>query len=98
MRGNNAVLNFSVQRVKESLQEIQYDCRKGSSPALALKERRYNQRKMSSKGVKNKAGKQDQSEGPSVLVVQDLGVEYLEQLLSISDQSTSTSSYFKSTF
>ncbi|KEH42544.1 ethylene-responsive transcription factor 1B [Medicago truncatula] len=46
MRGYDAVLNFSVQRVKESLQAIQYDCREGSSPALALKERHYEQRKM----------------------------------------------------
>ncbi|KEH42541.1 putative transcription factor AP2-EREBP family [Medicago truncatula] len=93
MRGYDAVLNFSVQRVKESLQEIQYDCREGSSPALALKERHYEQRKMLSKGVKNKAGKQDESEGSSVLVLEDLGVEYLEQLLSISDnQSTSSNS------
>ncbi|CAJ2627665.1 unnamed protein product [Trifolium pratense] len=38
MRGNNAVINFPVQRVKESLQEIQYKCIKGSSPALALRE------------------------------------------------------------
>ncbi|GAU51622.1 hypothetical protein TSUD_414490 [Trifolium subterraneum] len=102
MRGNNAVINFSVQKVKESLQEIQYDCRKGSSPALALKERHYNQRKLTSKGLKNnKAGKQDQSDGSSsssstsVLVLEDLGVEYLEELLSISDhESTSTTSYF----
>ncbi|XP_058782903.1 ethylene-responsive transcription factor 1B-like [Vicia villosa] len=104
MRGDSALLNFSVQRVKESLQEIQYDCRKGSSPALALKERHYNQRKLSSKGVKsnNKSGKQDQSEesssssSSSVLVLEDLGVEYLEQLLTMSDQSTSNNSYFKS--
>jgi ethylene-responsive transcription factor 1 len=27
MRGNNVAVNFSVQRVKGSLQEIQYDCR-----------------------------------------------------------------------
>ncbi|KAI5394930.1 hypothetical protein KIW84_061517, partial [Lathyrus oleraceus] len=104
MRGNNAVINFSVQRVKESLQEIQYDCRKGSSPALALKERHYNQRKLSSKGVKNnnKSEKQDLSEesssSSSVLVLEDLGVEYLEQLLTMSDHpSTSNNSYFKST-
>ncbi|WJX18438.1 hypothetical protein P8452_08234 [Trifolium repens] len=99
MRGNNAVINFSVQRVKESLQEIQYDCRKGSSPALALKEKHYEQRKLSSKSTKNnKAEKlQESAEGSSssVLVLQDLGVEYLEQLLSISDhESTSTSNYF----
>ncbi|XP_058782918.1 ethylene-response factor C3-like [Vicia villosa] len=111
MRGDNALLNFSVQRVKESLQEIQYDCSKGCSPALALKERHYNQRKLSSKGVKNnnKAGKQDQSEessssssssssSASVLVLEDLGVEYLEQLLSISDNPSTSNdnSYFKS--
>ncbi|KEH42537.1 putative transcription factor AP2-EREBP family [Medicago truncatula] len=94
MRGNNAVLNFSVQRVKESLQEIQYDCRKGSSPALALKERHYEQRKLLSKGVKNnKAGRQDESEGSSVLVLEDLGVEYLEQLLTISDNQTTSNFY-----
>ncbi|GAU44253.1 hypothetical protein TSUD_399990 [Trifolium subterraneum] len=103
MRGNNAVLNFPVQRVKESLQEIQYDCKKGSSPALALKERHYEQRKLSSKSTKNnnKAEKQESAEGSSssVLVLEDLGAEYLEQLLSMSDtgnQNTSTSSFFKS--
>ncbi|WJX11980.1 hypothetical protein P8452_02525 [Trifolium repens] len=97
MRGNNAVINFPVKRVKESLQEIQYKCRKGSSPALALKERHYEQRKLSSKATKNnKAGKLQEpaevSSSSCVLVLEDLGVEYLEQLLSVSDQSTSTSS------
>ncbi|KEH42543.1 putative transcription factor AP2-EREBP family [Medicago truncatula] len=98
MRGNNAFLNFSFESVKESLQEIQYDCRKGSSPALALKERHYNQRKLrsSSKSKKGKAGKfQESAEGSSsVLVLEDLGVEYLEQLLSMSDnQSTSLTNF-----
>jgi ethylene-responsive transcription factor 1 len=102
MRGNNAVINFSVQRVKESLQEIQYKCRKGSSPALALKERHYEQRKLSSKSTKNnKAEKlQESSSSSSVLVLEDLGAEYLEQLLSMSDtdnqSTTSSSSHFKS--
>ncbi|XP_058782977.1 ethylene-response factor C3-like [Vicia villosa] len=104
MRGDNAPLNFSVQRVKESLQEMQYDCRKGCSPALALKERHYNQRKLSSKGVKNnnKSGKQDQSEesssssssSSSVLVLEDLGVEYLEQLLTMSDNPSTNFTNF----
>jgi ethylene-responsive transcription factor 1 len=101
MRGNSAVINFPVQRVKESLQEIQYDCRKGSSPALALKERHYEQRKLSSKSTKNnKAEKlQESAEGSSsssnVLVLEDLGAEYLEQLLAMSDnQTTSSNSYF----
>ncbi|KAK4281274.1 hypothetical protein QN277_012792 [Acacia crassicarpa] len=84
MRGNNSVLNFPVQKVKESLQHIMYGCRKGCSPALALKEKHYIQRKLSSKAKKGKA-KQQSSE---VVVLEDLGVDYLEQLLTISDQTT----------
>ncbi|XP_045802880.1 ethylene-responsive transcription factor 1B-like [Trifolium pratense] len=92
MRGNNALINFSVQRVKESLQEIQYDCRKGSSPALALKERHYQQRMLSSKVRKNnKAGKSEEGSSSSVLVFEDLGAEYLEQLLAMSDNQTTSS-------
>ncbi|OIW21770.1 hypothetical protein TanjilG_10669 [Lupinus angustifolius] len=98
MRGKNAVLNFSVKRVKESLQEIQlYDySSKGCSPALALKERHRIQRKLSSKAKSSNEkckGKKHLSEAPSVMEVEDLGVEYLEHLLTISDQSASPS-YF----
>ncbi|KAH1136578.1 hypothetical protein GLYMA_10G036300v4 [Glycine max] len=91
MRGQSAVLNFPVKRVKESLQEIQYSCffNGSSSPALALKERHCIQRKLSSKGKKCK-GKETSE---SVVVLEDLGVDYLEQLLSLSDQSESPS-YF----
>ncbi|XP_028790552.1 ethylene-responsive transcription factor 1B-like [Neltuma alba] len=84
MRGHNAVLNFPVEKVKESLQHIKYGCPKGCSPALALKERHYIQRKLSSRAKKDKAKQQSE-----VVVLEDLGVEYLEQLLSISDQTTS---------
>ncbi|KAJ1417483.1 DNA-binding domain superfamily [Sesbania bispinosa] len=99
MRGHNAVLNFPVKRVKESLQQIQYDCSTNScSPALALKERHCIQRKLSSSKAKKGKGKLQVSEAPrpNVLVLEDLGVEYLEQLLTISDQTaTTSSSYFK---
>ncbi|KAK7393408.1 hypothetical protein VNO78_21963 [Psophocarpus tetragonolobus] len=47
MRGHSAILNFPVKTVKESLQEIQYSCTNGSSPALALKERNCIKRKWS---------------------------------------------------
>ncbi|KAK7393409.1 hypothetical protein VNO78_21964 [Psophocarpus tetragonolobus] len=98
MRGHNAILNFPVKRVKESLQQIQYSCSNGSSPALALKERHCLQRKLSSKGKKCK-GKKTSSEAATqgVVVFEDLGVDYLDHLLSISDQSVSSSpscSYF----
>ncbi|KAJ1397823.1 DNA-binding domain superfamily [Sesbania bispinosa] len=97
MRGHNAVLNFPVKMVKESLQQIQYDCSTNScSPALALKERHCIQRKLSSSKAKKGKGKLQESEASSVIVLEDLGVEYLEQLLTISDQTaTTSSSYFK---
>ncbi|KOM35218.1 hypothetical protein LR48_Vigan02g136800 [Vigna angularis] len=87
MRGHNAVLNFPVKRVKESLQEIQYTCFSGSSPALALKERHCILRKVSSQAKKCKGKHPSEDPTPSLLVLEDLGVEYLEHLLSISDQS-----------
>ncbi|MED6125395.1 hypothetical protein PIB30_068181 [Stylosanthes scabra] len=89
MRGYNAVLNFPVQRVKESLQGIEYGCgnnSKGYSPALALKERNYMRRKMSPPS-KGKGKSEESSSSSSVMVLEDLGVEYLEQLLSISDNN-----------
>ncbi|XP_020211640.1 ethylene-responsive transcription factor 1B [Cajanus cajan] len=89
MRGSSAVLNFPVKRVKESLQEMNYSgCRKGCSPALELKARHNMRRKLSSKAKKSK-GKQELEES-SVVVLEDLGAEYLEALLSISDQSASS--------
>ncbi|XP_057425530.1 ethylene-responsive transcription factor 1B-like [Lotus japonicus] len=90
MRGSNAVLNFSVEKVKESLQEMEYDCDKGCSPALALKELNCTKRKLSSKAQLSQ-GVKESAEPQNVLVLQDLGVEYLEQLLDISDQTASPS-------
>ncbi|KAK7393405.1 hypothetical protein VNO78_21960 [Psophocarpus tetragonolobus] len=87
MRGHNAVLNFSVKRVKDSLQEIQYGCLKGCSPALALKERHCMRRKLLSKARKCRKKQESKAATPSVVVLEDLGVEYLEQLLTISDQT-----------
>ncbi|KAG5130059.1 hypothetical protein JHK84_036456 [Glycine max] len=86
MRGHNAVLNFPIKRVKDSLQEIQYSCCNGSSPALALKERHCIQRKFSSKAKKCKGKGTSEDPTQSVVVLEDLGVDYLEQLLSVSDQ------------
>lgn len=91
MRGPSTVLNFPVERVRESLQEIKYGCRKGGSPALALKERHCMERRlMSSKGrPRNKAKQNHKSEAEnSVLVLEDLGVEYLEQLLTLTMSHT----------
>ncbi|XP_015948748.1 ethylene-responsive transcription factor 1B-like [Arachis duranensis] len=105
MRGYNTVLNFPVQKVKDSLQGIEYSCgnnnNKGYSPALALKERNYMRRKLSSskendttqnakckgKSEESSTSSSSSSSSSSVMVLEDLGVEYLEQLLSISDNN-----------
>ncbi|KAM6565147.1 hypothetical protein CsatB_025145 [Cannabis sativa] len=99
MRGEAAVLNFPIERVQKSLQEIRfYDFNFGRSPAEALKERHYNMRRKVSKTTqkknkiiiknKNKSSDHDMQQ----LVFEDLGPEYLEQLLESSSLSTSSSS------
>ncbi|KAK2651707.1 hypothetical protein Ddye_011563 [Dipteronia dyeriana] len=98
MRGSLAVLNFPVHLVKESLQEIKYPCHEyGCSPALALKKRHIlskKSRRRSSDTEKSRVQKDNQmmvSSG-NVLVFEDLGAEYLEQLLnSCTAEKSSTS-------
>ncbi|KAL7124085.1 hypothetical protein ABFS83_14G025300 [Erythranthe nasuta] len=79
MRGQAAVLNFPVERVRESLREMR-DCIKeeeeGCSPVMALK-RKHSMRRRSSGGRKRKVAE-------DVVVFQDLGADYLEELLSCS--------------
>lgn len=83
MRGSTAILNFPVERVKESLQEMNYGSEDGCSPVMALK-KRYSMRKKSlSRKNKVKEAKMD-----NVVVLEDLGAEYLEALLSSSESST----------
>ncbi|QHO52707.1 ethylene-responsive transcription factor 1B-like [Arachis hypogaea] len=129
MRGYSALLNFSFQRVKDSLQGIIMDSDSNnkhkpfssSSPALALKERNSLQRKLASwsskannKNIKNKNKDSSSSSSSSskesssttttitnnnnggVMVLEDLGVDYLEHLLTISEshhQNTSPNYY-----
>nr|WFI63222.1 ERF-B3-2 protin [Morus alba] len=88
MRGPAAVLNFPIERVRQSLQEMQfYDCNFGRSPAEALKERHYLRRKREKSAQKilvNNGNKNDQLERKAnmkKLVLEDLGAEYLEELL-----------------
>ncbi|XP_030544005.1 ethylene-response factor C3 [Rhodamnia argentea] len=84
MRGNAAVLNFPAERVRESLKEMRLaGCdRDGgfSSPVVALKKRHSMRRKMS--GVRKKERGATRVE--NVVVLEDLGPEYLEELMSSS--------------
>lgn len=83
-RGTLAVLNFPLERVKESLKEMKYGFEEGCSPVMTLK-KRHSLRKIR----KPKADKQKVTpeEKPTV-VFQDLGVDYMEALLLFSESLT----------
>ncbi|GFP82900.1 ethylene-responsive transcription factor 1b [Phtheirospermum japonicum] len=85
MRGCAAVLNFPADRVRESLQEMKCGMgEEGCSPVIALKRRHSMRKKKSGGGKSNKV--------ENVVVFEDLGVEYLEELLSCSSSSSTSSS------
>ncbi|CAL5427435.1 unnamed protein product [Camellia sinensis] len=78
-RGAMAVLNFPVERVRESLRDIKCGGggeEEGCSPVVALKKRHSMRKKSSVAKKKNKV------KDKVVVVLEDLGAEYLEQLLS----------------
>ncbi|KAK3200732.1 hypothetical protein Dsin_024147 [Dipteronia sinensis] len=89
MRGSMAVLNFPAERVCESLQEMGYDFQEGCSPVLTMKKRHSMKRKADESSSK-KIKKKNVSKGKEnvVVVFEDLGADYLEELLSISETQT----------
>ncbi|KAK7345777.1 hypothetical protein VNO77_16388 [Canavalia gladiata] len=94
-RGSMAVLNFPEEVVRESLKEMTNKCwedededKDGSSPVLALKRKHIMKRK--SKGINKKSKKEKnglQMLSQNVLVLEDLGSEYLDQLLTLTSSS-----------
>lgn len=85
MRGQLAKLNFSTERVKESLRDIKYSLEESLSPARTLKE--INRKKMKISGKTNEG-----LEKNTVFIFEDLGADLLDQLLSLSDTGTPSSS------
>lgn len=83
MRGSMAVLNFPVERVRESLRGMKYGEEEGVSPVVALK-RRHSMRRKSV----GKKGKDREVRIESVVELEDLGAEYLEELLRQSEVSS----------
>nr|WAK85986.1 transcription factor ERF25 [Nothapodytes nimmoniana] len=83
LRGSTAILNFPVDRVKKSLIDMKYTCEEGCSPVMTLK-KRHSMRRNTSSSRKYKANELD-----NVVVFEDLGAEYLEQLLSSSENAGS---------
>ncbi|CAN1247003.1 Ethylene-response factor C3 [Linum grandiflorum] len=85
LRGSMAVLNFSAEIARRSLQEIGYKggC-SSSSPVLELKKRNSAMRKAS----KVKAAAEVEEE--TTVVFEDLGAEYLEEIMAIAETSMMT--------
>ena len=90
MRGSAAVLNFPAERVRASLQEMKMLLHFGGSPAEALKRRHYMLRKREKRTSKNDGKKHGNKEcidghmstcNNVKLVLEDLGADYLDQLL-----------------
>ncbi|KAF7018463.1 unnamed protein product [Triticum aestivum] len=89
-RGEAAVLNFPVERVRESLRALALGAVVGS-PVLALKRRHRTRRRSPNKRpVKQQrrvAAVQEASRSATTgaVVLEDLGAEYLEELLRVSE-------------
>ncbi|KAL1561750.1 ethylene-responsive transcription factor 1B-like [Salvia divinorum] len=79
MRGPAAVLNFPVERVRESLREMRWCVEEESSPVMALKRKHSMRRRKKREVVKVE----------NVVVFEDLGADYLEELLMMSSNSSS---------
>ncbi|CAN1279432.1 Ethylene-responsive transcription factor 1B [Linum perenne] len=91
MRGPAAIMNFPVERVVESLEDMGCNIRRekeeeeeeGCSPVVALKRKHSMRRKLNGRGEKKN------ERDLNVVVLEDLGVDYLEELLmNSSDQSS----------
>lgn len=84
MRGQAAVLNFPVNRVSDSLRDIRCSIKQeedeGVSPLIALKKKHSIRRRRGGGGGLRK-GNARGIKVENVLVFEDLGAEYLEQLL-----------------
>ncbi|KAG4916169.1 hypothetical protein JHK87_053726 [Glycine soja] len=74
-------------------QKMNYSgCSRGCSPALELKERHNIRRKLSSSSKAKTSKRKQDLEESSVVVLEDLGADYLEALLSTSADQSATSS------
>lgn len=81
MRGPNAVLNFAAEVAYRSLVEMNYNFYDDCSPVLQLK-------KMHSMNKRNgSSGSRKKKEEDNVLILEDLGADYLEELLGLSECS-----------
>lgn len=89
LHGRVAVLNYPVDMVYRSLMEI--DCRfeDGCSPVLALKKWHSMMKKGNNKSSSsNKKKEEKEMSYENVLVLEDLGADYLEEILMLSESNS----------
>ncbi|KAE8659966.1 Ethylene-responsive transcription factor 1B [Hibiscus syriacus] len=88
MRGSMAILNFPIDKVYESLKEMNYRFEHGCSPVLTMKKRHSLRSKKGMTTMMKKVKKEKEIvKMENVVVYEDLGIDYLEELLSISKSS-----------
>lgn len=87
MRGSSAILNFPAERVQESLLEIKYSYEEGCSPVMALKRKHSMRKRMTNRKTKDNDFDHSSVKLDSVVVFEDLGEQYLEELLGSSENS-----------
>ncbi|KAG2696828.1 hypothetical protein I3843_07G076700 [Carya illinoinensis] len=87
LRGSMAVLNFPVEMVRESLHKMKYVYEEGCSPVLELK-KRHSMIKKSKSRKKIKEEDEFMRSENQVVVLEDLGADYLEELLRISGSAS----------
>ncbi|KAK8589552.1 hypothetical protein V6N13_088376 [Hibiscus sabdariffa] len=88
MRGSMAILNFPIDQVYESLREMDYRFEQGCSPVLTMKKRHSLKSKKGTVTMKKVKKEKEIMKMENVVVFEDLGTDYLEELLSISETST----------
>ncbi|XP_051118792.1 ethylene-response factor C3-like [Andrographis paniculata] len=91
MRGCTAVLNFPVDRVRASLQGM-IEEEAGGSPVMALKRRHSRKKKSTAAAAARSMEMEKNSDRNGVMVLEDLGADYLEDLLNTCSYSSSSSS------
>lgn len=87
MRGSTAVLNFSAHVAYQSLIAMNYDFQAECSPVLMLKKWHAMRKKVGSRRRVRKEEKRVQEEEDNVMVLEDLGADYLDEILRLSETS-----------
>ncbi|XP_055817534.1 ethylene-response factor C3-like [Solanum dulcamara] len=85
LHGAMAVLNFPVEMVYRSLMEMECGFEEGCSPVLALKKWHSMMKKGNNKSNISRKKEEKKMSFENVLVLEDLGADYLEEILMLSE-------------